>query len=68
MLPNSTFDKLLKGVWVMAMKISNFKNEMLYNVLIEIVAFCTDKFENGFMHVLLMMNYYRKVVIKTRGY
>lgn len=57
MLPNSTFDKLLKGVWVMAMKISNFKNEMLYNVLIEIVAFCTDKFENGFIYVLLMMNY-----------
>ena len=57
MLPNSTFDKLLKGVWVMAMKISNFKNEILYNVLIEIVAFCTDKFENGIMYVLWMMNY-----------
>ena len=57
MLPNSIFDKFLKGVWVMAMKISNFKNEILYNVLIEIVAFCTDKFENGIMYVLWMMNY-----------
>ena len=52
MLPNSIFDKFLKGVWVMAMKISNFKNEILYNVLIKIVAYCTDKFENGIMYVL----------------